>query len=433
MTIVGYITIIAMLYTYTKPYRFTVAMLMISLIFQATPALRLANGTYIAPYILCEIFLVVRVLLSIKLIRKRFTANKILKSTISMLIIWGFAITILGPILFQGLEVSGKNLDQTFLEGTMRLKFSFKNIAQIGYLILNLITLYCVYTCRDKINDTFLKKTFLICVSLSLIFGYWEFISKTTGKLYFPVEILRNDKTAYTAAAIDSFRMCSLCLESSFFGCFIGSAFWAITLMENVKYKTVILLFTIIAIALSISGSGVVSFIAGFFIYCYLKKFSIKRLLPILFFLLVAFFLLDSYGYLDILLQMINEKSESQSGEVRYYTTMLSFNAFIQSCFLGIGMGSTRSSSFIADSLAGLGIIGTYLLFKVMFLLISPLRKTSEKYFIFTYCLSLFVCQCLSISDFSYSFFWFGLFLAASSAGYRNSNKVSSSKLLYIK
>ena len=127
---------------------------------------------------------------------------------------------------------------------------------------------------------------------------------------------------------------------------------------------------------------------------------------------------------------MLMEKSESSSGVVRYNTALMSLKIFFQSWGLGIGLGSTRSSSFLLDLMAQVGVVGTFLFSFLYKILVFDIRKRKAHSWIFYFSVVLLFGQIIAESDFSYSFFWMGLFLAA--CAYRDASMLKDIKCYLI-
>jgi hypothetical protein len=79
---------------------------------------------------------------------------------------------------------------------------------------------------------------------------------------------------------------------------------------------------------------------------------------------LLAVYLYDSdllAPYIKLIQVMIFEKATSESGMERAYWNMKSLQALADTYGLGIGMGSSRSSSWFVSTLSQLGMIGSFL------------------------------------------------------------------------
>ncbi len=69
--------------------------------------------------------------------------------------------------------------------------------------------------------------------------------------------------------------------------------------------------------------------------------------------------------FVDLIQAMIFEKAESSSGQERSYWNYISLQSFLDTYGFGIGMGSSRSSSWLVSVISQLGLLGT-LLFGVL-------------------------------------------------------------------
>ena len=79
---------------------------------------------------------------------------------------------------------------------------------------------------------------------------------------------------------------------------------------------------------------------------------------------------------------------------------------------LGLGMGSSRCSSFAVDLLASTGIIGALVFFMISLRVILPLRRNDKFVFVFIYNFLLLSCMMMSIPDISFCGLWLGLHMS---------------------
>jgi hypothetical protein len=63
--------------------------------------------------------------------------------------------------------------------------------------------------------------------------------------------------------------------------------------------------------------------------------------------------------FADLIRTMVLEKSNSSSGQERSYWNYVSLQSFLETYGLGIGMGSSRSSSWLVSVISQLGLVGT--------------------------------------------------------------------------
>jgi hypothetical protein len=140
----------------------------------------------------------------------------------------------------------------------------------MGY-ILFFLSVYCAYKNRVKISDKFTKKIFVTSIIVVVLIGLWEFTAKTTGIIDFPYDIVYNNawySQLYMQKAGDLMRLNSTFLEPSYCGAFLSASFWAIMVVDDVKYKWLCIPIGI-ALMFNLSATGMVSFVFGFFVYAF--------------------------------------------------------------------------------------------------------------------------------------------------------------------
>lgn len=90
--------------------------------------------------------------------------------------------------------------------------------------------------------------------------------------------------------------------------------------------------------------------------------------------------------FVNLFQTMVLEKADSASGQERSYWNMVSLQAFFDTFGLGIGLGSSRSSSWAVSTIAQLGIVGS-LMILVMIGIIArgmsglPQRPGTQQFF----------------------------------------------------
>lgn len=415
MTIIGILFLLLMLLSFYFPLKYTVAILLLSTVFSASSVLNVGEKS-IMPYLLCSVLCSLKILFK----KKGFVLlDKLILRYGMLFVVYSVIVTLVGPVIFQGMEVVGSDLDDNYYNGYERLTFTIGNVAQLIYLTVNVFTLLLLYSSKDFVPNSFLEKVFYLVVELTLIFGYWEFLSKITGLLPFPSEILLNSigqgqsGELNVTGALGVMRMSSLYSEASYLGAFLAASFWALMYMPVSYRRSIDALFVLLAILLNVSGTGIVTFLGGFVLFVYSKHFQLRFLLTFFCMCLFSIVLISQIEYSDVVYDMIANKMDSQSGEVRFGTTMRNVEILFESFFFGVGRGSTRSSSFIIDLLATVGIIGTITFFSLYCNLIRDKFPYSTVNYVYIFCIVLLIGQFVAIPDFSYSAMWFGLYLSA--------------------
>jgi hypothetical protein len=83
---------------------------------------------------------------------------------------------------------------------------------------------------------------------------------------------------------------------------------------------------------------------------------------------------LENFG--SLLWRMVFEKMSSESGMGRAYWNMKGLEAFNQTNWLGVGMGSSRASSWVVAVLSQLGVVGSALVVILIgFILFAPVER----------------------------------------------------------
>lgn len=346
--------------------------------------------------------------------------------------LYSIIISVLGPILFSGVRVMYTSLDESYLNGNERLHAGMINVGQFLTFLIRVIGIICIWNCRKIIDNKIVMNSFIISVVLAVVFGFWEYSAKLFG-VWFPTSFLFNNPGVgikvgelWTAMLTDgeTMRMSSLCSEASYFGVFLAAAFWSFMVLK-MQGKYNIIFFILLAMILTLSGGGFVTLALGALLYFYFMPKNPILILTFVF-ILLTFFIVYSQ---DSVQDMLISKSDSQSGEVRLGTSINSLLVCLKSFGLGIGWCYTRSSSFICDTLAAVGIFGTFLLLKILYILYSNVYNHGGLY-IFMYSAVLMMGQITTVPDFRFNFFWLSLIMLAS---YSKDNSIAFKKIVLKK
>lgn len=419
MTYLGLLFIVLFIISLFKPYKYIVGLLLVSCIFQASSVIDI-NGRGVQPYLVGAIFLIVRTFLRINgaiysILKNRFTL------LVLFFMIYSIFVSILMPFVFRGLVVFDKSLDESVMNGGIKLQFGFSNITQIGYVIINGLTLCCLWINRFRISYRDIVIYFHISILLFLVIGFWEFTSKYTGLNNFPSSFFYTNYEmggeAYLASTEGILRMNATMTEASFCGAMLAASFWGV--MMNYIYKNniqnlILIILIAIALVLNISGTGLITFFFGGLFFLWFVKAKVKFIFHLCGIFVLLFGIVYFSGYWSDIISLISNKQESQSGIVRTLATINSWNLFCDSYGLGVGLGSNRGGNLPIDLLASLGLVGTCLFYIIFIKLFFCYRKRKESMFVSVYLLTLMVAQCIAIPDISFCSMWFGLYIAAS-------------------
>jgi hypothetical protein len=201
-------------------------------------------------------------------------------------------------------------------------------------------------------------------------------------------------------------------LEPSYCGAFLAASFWALMITENPKYKW-LCVFIGIALILNLSGTGTVSFLFGNFVYLSLCFKSNNRRKYILSFIIVGLSLvliISEIGYFENIKSMLVNKKDSSSGIARSAATYFTWEIFLQTRGIGIGLGSVRGASFLVSMLASLGIVGVVLLYRIYSLIFRNMEYKNR--WILVFILIVLIGQIIAIPDIAYPIMWMYFFMA---------------------
>jgi hypothetical protein len=301
--------------------------------------------------------------------------------------------------------------------GRRSLSFGMGQISQIFYISLLFISIYCIYKNRTKIPNNFIEKVFIFSVIIVILIGFWEFTAKTMGWIGFPYNFFHNntwyanntwDDQLYTYGLM---RLHSTFLEPSYCGAFLSASFWALLILENSKYKW-LCVFVGIALILNLSGTGMVSFLFGFIVYISLYfKSGRTYILSFIVVGLLLIWIIHEMDYFENIASMLMNKKDSTSGIVRGTATYLTWDVFLQTYGIGVGLGSVRGASFLVSMLASLGVIGMFFFYRVYSYLFR--NMDNENQWVLVFMLVVLVGQCIAIPDINYPTMWMYFFMAS--------------------
>lgn len=427
MTAIGLILLILCIVCLFLPMSYLVALTIIVSVSQVSSVITI-GGSGLVLQIFTLFFVIIKTCLMGKF---RIDITDKLTFLFLVFTLYSVIISIIGPILFSGVRIMYTSLDDSYLNGNERLHAGMINIGQFFTFLIRVVGIICIWNCRKIIDNKIIKNSFIISVLIAVAFGFWEFSAKWFG-IWFPTAFLFNNPGVgitvgelWTAMLTDgeTMRMSSLCSEASYFGVFLAASFWSFMVLKLYGcYKYFSLFLILLAMVLTLSGGGFVTLALGSLIYFYFMPKS-----PILISSLVFILLIFCFVYsLDSVQDLLSSKSDSQSGEVRLGTSINSLLVCLKSLGLGIGWCYTRSSSFLCDTLAAVGVFGTFILLNILYVLYSNAYNRSGLY-IFMYSAVLMIGQITTVPDFRFNFFWLSLIMLAS---YSNDNSIALKLML---
>jgi hypothetical protein len=316
------------------------------------------------------------------------------------------------PLVFAGIPVYSPRLgtsDETFT--TFPLVYSVGNVAQAGYLIVNILVVLTAATAErtDKIwqglNAAFYVLTGTIALELGCLL---------TG-IPFPYPIIENTpaRSSMEIRLIDpSQRLQGTCGEPSYAGLilviFVAAYFYRYYFGKGDGWKVLIGVFSIFLvrsssamIALVVVIMAIVVFNSPFRFPVFVHAGRFRKLIPVI----VAICLcISSSAFLSLLQQWIIDKPSTGSYTIRTTGDQYSIDLLLQTYGIGVGIGSYRPSSLIASLVGNIGILGT-LIFVLLVLQLGMSVRPEREWIRWSLCAGL-IDMGLAIPDITHPILW---------------------------
>lgn len=295
------------------------------------------------------------------------------------------------------------------------LQFTTSNIAQIVLLLVDVAVLLLVFSFRKMLNFRLQMQFLYAAIALVIVFGLWRLVSKFVFALPFPTLFFDNN-TSHALMLEDTvagqFRLIANFTEASYAGQFLATAVVALLADRRSIYNTILLIGSLVCLLLTLSGTAYAGIVIGTVVWAALS--GKRQLFTLLFFSGIAFAVFYISGLFDMMVEILTTKAASESGIIRSMSNTMSFQMFLDTYGLGVGMGSNRCSSFFFNMLAGVGLIGTVLYAASMGFLFRNLYQqihNKAASFLFFWGVVFTITQVLGIPDLSNPVFWAWMFL----------------------
>ena len=417
MTLFGIIWIFTMGFLLFKPTQYLICALIFSSIFQATSVINF-DGKGIQPFFFTELFIILK-FISFKQNFKHLRIN----STSRLLFLFLFLCLISAaffPEVFRGMEVYPGNLgiDDNVTFGGSHLTYSNSNLIQSIFITVHVITFYIIYQKSNVIDPQVIWKTLIFMVCFFIFIGILQYLSFNFPSVPYPSSFLYNNDISestqiLTGSDLGINRISATFTEPSFAGAFIGALFWAFFPQKGLKFRCITFLL-FICLLFNLSSTGIVTFLAGALVYTFL--FRRRMLLWIFLGISIAYYIIIKIPSLNFILNgILFDKLNSGSGINRTSADIFSWNLFLDTYGLGVGLGSHRTSSFLFNMLSNVGLFGTIIWFVFMVKILKPLFKLMDKpiaLFVLVFSLVLFCGQLTGISELNLGILWMWIFLA---------------------
>jgi hypothetical protein len=347
-----------------------------------------------------------RVLRDLGIVFTRFPAAWI----VLVLMIYVVVSAVMFPRLFEGRTTAFVPVEGVITE--LPLSATGGNITQTAYFILGCLTFFAfsILLLREE-NLKVVERGFFAFIIVNASLGVIDLLAKLGGA----GDVLLPIRTASYALLTEVeqagfWRIAGGFSEASGFGgtslvCLAFSyAYWRATGARFAFALTIILLLLVL---LSTSSTAY----GGLAILCLAPLASITRsalrnrftsddlliiaLGTVALAATVTIFLLNERLFdpvIDLVQTTILDKPNSESGIERAYWNERSLQAFVDTSGLGIGMGSSRSSSWMISVLSQLGIVGTLAMLSLVLIILrsmSGLVPTAETAEIFAFASSV--------------------------------------------
>lgn len=309
------------------------------------------------------------------------------------------------PFVFKGVSVLTPSLgiDPQYHNPAV-LAFKFSNAAQAVYLGLNfalVLGLVFYADCQNKIGHV-LVRGYVVAGIVVLVYGLFQHFSF----FYFPnplyegcYRILQNNP-GYFVVGFETQRMFSTFSEPSFFSGFMAaySVFLLTRYFFSGKRSCLVLgILSFYALLASISTTGYLTFLAGFalllLVFFLQRNIGIKekwtRIGWVLTWMavvgLIYYMIEPLLGNLSLRAELAKQtlnKAQTDSFKYRLWADYFSVaSVFPKTFFFGAGLGSNRSSSFLASLISNQGWVGLLSFGGFLFFILKNFIKEFRDFF----------------------------------------------------
>lgn len=378
--------------------RYLLPLLIIASIFQAASILNFSISGFvigIVPYYFVAVLIAIKMIVVILSGRMRMAPMRWVRwhhFLLSFFVLYAVFTALVYPHLFHGIGVyiprGGIGLIHLSVQP---LSWSFSNLAQAGYLILNfLVLLYAAHTMRSERSVQDLVSALYIAGGIVTFFAIYERISFLAG-LPYPYEILNSNPArsqGYDTMTAGVLRISSTFTEASHAARFLVSFLTFMLLIHIKGYGSPRHALGIVAVAAALLATTSTTGYAGLAMVALLLYFAYivapflrarvnphMMALSALGVLGAALALILTPGVSGVLEQVILTKLLSGSYMMRIGSDIYALELTTLTHGLGVGLGSNRPSSFLTYLLSNIGIFGLAFFSILLFVLY---KATSE-------------------------------------------------------
>ncbi len=362
-------------------------LLIVAGIFEASSALNI-SGRGIQPYYVIATFIIMRAIINWAL---GSPLHRPLQNRRWLLLFGAIAIAsaFILPIVYSGIPVYDSKIgidDGLFIRPPLR--FGLNNIGQVGFLAIHIGTAFALLKLGFSAKTT--RKAFLWGFYIIVLLVFAQSVFQFAG-VSFPDSLIRNNPgytlTDSTFGAYGT-RNSGPCTEPSIVGAFLVLyivGFFA-EYLEGKRGPFLVIVGLIASGLVASSGSiATLGFVIPILLICYspfrfpwyFNLEQARRMIWIL--VLVSVPLIISLvvfsSYQQLLVDLTVSKGGSSSAINRTAADIYGFELLARTHWIGVGLGSSRSSSLLATLLSNIGIVGTSAFLAFYFRLFGSLGR----------------------------------------------------------
>jgi hypothetical protein len=432
MTVLGVFFIPVILFCFLSRPLYLLPLLMVASVFEAGSVINGQIGDFefgVSPFFLTEIFIALRLLMVVfgpgKLIPQKGNPVRPIAWILLAAWFWCFCSAFIMPRLFAGTLVSLPR--STGEEDFAPLRWSLSNLAQAGYLTLNVCAVaYALHRVRTRRQTEQLMKALYVSVFIVAIIGFSQFLAAAAG-LDFPYEVF-NSNPSY-AQGIDQdiagFRRVNSTFEEPSYA---GSYLAAVTCGMFATYLAgkrnsgsfLALVGVTAALFLTTSSTGFASLAIGscvllVFFNPFRKQKNARKTSFLSWMLILGVFavvggvLYFTPDLLDAVQNTTVEKAGSYSFWYRLASDIHALEITLQTYGLGVGLGANRASGLIPTMLSSIGVIGTLLFAAMLYKIIRAFPGRSARSSLqmgFWALLTMIISEAVAVPDLNRPTLW---------------------------
>ncbi|NNM64225.1 MAG: hypothetical protein HKL99_06380 [Burkholderiales bacterium] len=416
-------------------------LLIFSSIFQAASVLNV-NSQFrfgLQPYYLVSILLTASMCVQIIINKGKIVIESKKKNLAIIILLFGVYSAISSfilPVVYNGMNVYSPRLgiDAQAEFGGVALSWSYSNLAQAIYILLNVFNVVFVLINIEKLKFQRANHFLIFSAFVVSIVGLYQFFANYFG-LYFPSHFFYSNPTYYIGdnqKIANYLRINSTFSEPSVAGIFLASVtlyFFASSISKKKFSKLYFITAMIMGFSAAITTSTTAYFVLfiGFILFAFFELISaiikrrISKVVVLISFLtlaiaVVAFSIITYYGIFPEFYDMTIDKTQSLSYINRQLSNVAAFKITLESWLLGVGLGSNRPSSFIAYLFSNIGVIGSFIFFVflcklVQFSLIYRDKSLRVNYAPELFFLCVLLGMAASVPDLSFGILWIAIIL----------------------